>query len=185
MTSNEARWRTEAVTVSDGATGTKFVFANGDTVTYVNDTLIVDRAHPLVEIVANPRGFQQYGSLVQLDDDATVSVAESSAATGPHCWLRIKHQSGECAAHLGEGQATAIRDRLSAFLEQIPARWGRDGSKPDVDRLARSLRDALTQWITEPKTEPRNPATGMTKAAENAMDAAGDLCEALGAESPF
>lgn len=83
-----------------------------------------------IEITSNQRGFHQYGEPVQTSYGDSVSVYESSAASGPHCWLRInpaEYQRGndDMCAHLNVEQATAIRDRLNAWLDEIPARWNR------------------------------------------------------------
>lgn len=53
-----------------------------------------------------------------------------------------------------------------------------------VTELARELREALTQWTTEPLNTPRDKA-GLTPCAANAMDLAGELCTELGAPSSF
>lgn len=85
-----------------------------------------------IPITANERGFHQYGDDVATTYGEKVAVYESSAAKGPHCWLRIfddgrsqvrHHQGASIAAHLNVEQATAIRDRLDAWLNEIPTRW--------------------------------------------------------------
>lgn len=85
-----------------------------------------------IPITANERGFHRYGDDVATTYGEKVAVYESSAAKGPHCWLRIfddgnsqvTHHKGESiAAHLNVEQATAIRDRIDAWLNEIPTRW--------------------------------------------------------------
>lgn len=75
-----------------------------------------------IEITETSRGLHIYGEPVVTSYGDVVSVYESSAASGPCCWLRIE-QVSESAAHLNLEQAVAIRDRLDAFISEAPARW--------------------------------------------------------------
>lgn len=88
-----------------------------------------------VEITLNGRGFEKYGDNVTGDYGELIRVCESSAARGPHCWLEIESPmekyGGMAAAHLTLDQAIAIRDRLSAFIDHAPKRWGFDGVLPE------------------------------------------------------
>lgn len=87
----------------------------------------------MVETITTSRGFHIYDEPVTTSYRHEVSVYESSSAEGPHCWLRIEKK--ECfgpgdlpvcdeAAHLSLDQAIAIRDRLTAFIDEVPERWG-------------------------------------------------------------
>jgi hypothetical protein len=78
------------------------------------------------------RGFHQYSEPVRSAYGDMVEVYESSSARGPHCWLRIyddgqssitDREPGTMAAHLTLEQATAIRDRLTAFIDEASQRW--------------------------------------------------------------
>lgn len=84
------------------------------------------------------RGLGMYGDPVKTSYGDVVEVQDSSAASGPHCWLRIHgstHLSGpvsplaglehgvapgSLSAHLSVAQARAIRDRLNAWLGDEP-----------------------------------------------------------------
>lgn len=97
-----------------------------------SNELIPGPAPAGVQITANARGFHQYGDPVTTTYGEKVDVYESSAARGPHCWLRIfddgksqvtPHHGLSIAAHLTADQATAVRDRLDAWLNEIPTRW--------------------------------------------------------------
>lgn len=55
---------------------------------------------------------------------------------------------------------------------------------PEVAELAKALREALTQWTIEPLNASRDSA-GLTRWAGETMNRAGELCEELGAKSPF
>lgn len=79
------------------------------------------------------RGFLGYGQPLQCTYGTTIEVYESSSAEGPHVWLKLRQdprvlrgeQAGEATAHLSEEQASAVVASLSAWLADIPARWGR------------------------------------------------------------
>lgn len=80
----------------------------------------------------NDRGFHQYGEPVRSAYGDLVEVYESSAASAAHCWLRIyddgqsvvRHEkAGDMMAHLTVEQATAVRDRLTAFIDEESERW--------------------------------------------------------------
>lgn len=83
----------------------------------------------------NDRGFHQYGAPVLTSYGEKVEVFESSIAKGPHCWLRVyddgdakvsQHVGKSMSAHLSLDEAIAIRDRLSAFIDEVPTRWNPD-----------------------------------------------------------
>jgi len=85
-----------------------------------------------IDITVNERGFHGYGNPVETTYGHVVRVYESSAASGPHCWLDIaKHfdlGNGDiprerATAHLNEEQARAIAARLLAWADEIPSRW--------------------------------------------------------------
>lgn len=93
------------------------------------------------------RGFHQYGNpvLTSYGDKVEiygviapagacyVEVYESSSASGPHCWLRIFDDDGttgitdqrkrDMVAHMNVAQAIAVRDRLTAFIDEASTRW--------------------------------------------------------------
>lgn len=85
-----------------------------------------------VELDQTSRGFYNYGSPVETTYGEEVSLRESSAADGPHCWLYIKDGpdgrvlEDKSSAHMSLAQAVAIRDRLTAFIDQVPERWGEE-----------------------------------------------------------
>lgn len=78
------------------------------------------------------RGFHQYGEPVKTSYGDMIEVYESSSAEGPHVWLGVDgtksgittQQACDHVAHLSLEQAIAIRDRLTAFIDEVPARWG-------------------------------------------------------------
>lgn len=84
-----------------------------------------------VSVTTNIRGFHIYGEPVVCTYGSEVSVYESSAADGPHVWLKVKcdgeilhHQpEGEGVSHLNEEQARAVIARLQAWVDEIPERW--------------------------------------------------------------
>jgi hypothetical protein len=76
------------------------------------------------------RGFERYAEITD-SYGASVSVQESSAATGPHVWVFIN--GGELSrgtgvndgsSHLTTQQAKELRDALTEFLDRVPDRWG-------------------------------------------------------------
>lgn len=85
---------------------------------------------PTTDPTKDARGFCIYAT-VKDDRGATLDVKESSAANGPHVWLFTEsghvYQSslpGSGSMHLNAEQAARVRDALTAFLDQIPHRWG-------------------------------------------------------------
>jgi hypothetical protein len=83
------------------------------------------------------QGWPQYGRPVKTAYGHHVEVFMSSIAFDPHCWLRIFDPDGsmkidpitqspdagcDLMAHLTLKQAIAVRDRLTAFIEdhQVP-----------------------------------------------------------------
>ena len=84
----------------------------------------------MIEITETNRGFHIYGDDVLTSYGHEVSVYESSSAEGPHVWLAVQRQESHgipacaAAAHLSLEQAVAIRDRLTAFIDEVPQRWG-------------------------------------------------------------
>lgn len=88
-----------------------------------------------IEITETDRGFHLYGDPVTTTCGHEVHVYESSAAKGPHCWLTIdpSETTRGTAAHLNVEQAIAIRDRLDAFIAEVPERWSHpetEGTNP-------------------------------------------------------
>ncbi len=99
-----------------------------------------DRLHPSeapslpplkVEIYERgDRGFHGYGEPMKDTYGSLLEVYESSAAGGPHVWVKVDasawDRSGEPAratAHLNVEQARALIARVQAFLDEIPSRW--------------------------------------------------------------
>lgn len=77
---------------------------------------------------ANDRGFLVYGgSAVQTSYGHQVRVQESSAASGPHCWLFVSESPGVkgYSPHLSLADAIEIRDRLTQFIDSTPKQWTR------------------------------------------------------------
>lgn len=77
---------------------------------------------------ASDRGFQLYGgSPVQTSYGHAVRIQESSAASGPHCWLFIGPSTAVEGfdPHLSLADAIEIRDRLTQFIDSTPTRWTR------------------------------------------------------------
>jgi hypothetical protein len=77
---------------------------------------------------SNDRGFLLYGgSAVQTSYGHEVRIQESSAASGPHCWMFIGEGSGVTGnePHLSLADAIEIRDRLTQFIDSVPERWTR------------------------------------------------------------
>jgi len=80
------------------------------------------------------RGFHQYGEPFRCTYRTEVAVYESSSAEGPRVWLRLtcdprylKNQpEGEGTAHLNEEQARTLVAMLTAWLDEIPSRWGQE-----------------------------------------------------------
>jgi hypothetical protein len=77
------------------------------------------------------RGFEQYGE-IETTYGHTVRVYESSAASGPHLWLKTKLVAErsthalppeEATAHLDLLQAITVRALLDEFIEGVPERW--------------------------------------------------------------
>jgi hypothetical protein len=97
---------------------------------------------PLVSAPAvdNDRGFHLYGGRpIPTANDHTITVRESSAASGPHVWLFISADGTEAAhPHLDLAQAIALREALGQFIDSTPTRWERGDQK-----LADATRTAL------------------------------------------
>lgn len=79
-------------------------------------------------IPASARGFLLYGgSAVRTSygQPVEVRVQESSAASGPHCWLFVDQVRGSSSRepHLSLADAIEIRDRLTQFIDDTPDRW--------------------------------------------------------------
>lgn len=77
---------------------------------------------------ASGRGFLTYGgSHVVTASGHPVRVQESSAASGPHCWLFIGEAPGmdSRSPHLSLADAIELRDRLTQFIDEVPSRWTR------------------------------------------------------------
>jgi hypothetical protein len=77
---------------------------------------------------ASDRGFMLYGGspvLTSYGHPVEIRVQESSAASGPHCWLfcgdSASVKSGD--PHLSLADAIEIRDRLTQFIDDVPERW--------------------------------------------------------------
>ncbi len=78
------------------------------------------------ERVVSDRGFIGYDSFKD-SYGAEVKIQESSAASGPHCWIFVEGggiDDNKGSAHLDEAQARIVRDALDAWLGEIPERWG-------------------------------------------------------------
>jgi hypothetical protein len=98
---------------------------------------------PLVTapIVDGDRGFHLYGGRpITTDYGHTITVRESSAASGPHVWLAIgeRHEVGIANPHLDLAQAIALREALTQFIDSVPTRWVNGDQK-----LADATRTAL------------------------------------------
>ncbi len=67
---------------------------------------------------------------------AKVKVKESCNADAPHVWIFVEEgslgQFNNGATHLNVEQASAIRDALTEFIDQIPSRW--DLSEKDLSK---------------------------------------------------
>lgn len=79
---------------------------------------------------ANDRGFNVYGGspvVTSYGHPVEIRVQESSAASGPHCWMFIGKAPGEDFRdpHLSLADAIEIRDRLTQFIDEVPERWTR------------------------------------------------------------
>jgi len=89
------------------------------------------RSSGKVKIVSRgDRGFHGYGEEQVCTYGSRIDVYESSAASGPHVWLSVEvstpgRTSGAAHAHLNEEQARVLIARLRAWLDEIPARWGK------------------------------------------------------------
>ncbi len=97
---------------------------------------------PLVSapIVDNDRGFNLYGGRpIPTDYGHTITVRESSAASGPHVWLATSQNgAGTANPHLDLAQAIALREALTQFIDSVPTRWVNGDEK-----LADATRTAL------------------------------------------
>jgi hypothetical protein len=85
------------------------------------------------------RGFHGYGEPMRCSYGTEVKVFESSDAESPHVWLDLDASSwikerysresfANAAAHLNEAQARALIARLQTWIDEIPARWSREGA---------------------------------------------------------
>ena len=96
------------------------------------------------EIEKTERGFHLYGD-IKCSYEEIVSLQESSAASGPHCWLNVVgnqwidlskkdpnyKKSGDktlmndvkSGCHLNPDQARQIIEKLQYWLDEIPSRW--------------------------------------------------------------
>ena len=82
-------------------------------------------------IVRGDRGFHGYGKPFRDTYGSEIEVYESSAAEGPHVWLKVDasrwitspEDFAVGTAHLNEDQARALVERLQAWLDEIPSRW--------------------------------------------------------------
>lgn len=90
-------------------------------------------AAAIERIVRGDRGFIGYGQPFDCTYGTSVETYESSSAEGPHLWLALQETNlaangkgvpGQAHAHLNEDQVRALRDRLQAFLDDVPSRWG-------------------------------------------------------------
>ena len=84
-----------------------------------------------IPITENARGFHIYGEPVETGYGHTVSVYESSAASGPHVWMRVNGADGDVCAHMDEAQARGVIARLQTWVDEIPSRW----AKPSEESL--------------------------------------------------
>jgi|GEM_PF-2587170 hypothetical protein len=84
---------------------------------------------PDIEVTATPRGFAVFGDEVVTDYGHKVRIQQSSSAMKDACWMFIDKEEGvpgelpacDVAVHMTVDQATAIRDRLTAWIESVPA----------------------------------------------------------------
>lgn len=83
-----------------------------------------------VEITYSPRGFEVYGDDIPTAYGHRVSLYESSAASGPHCWLNVNREGRpaygrdeDATAHLSLEQAEELQSRLAAFIVSARKRW--------------------------------------------------------------
>jgi len=90
-----------------------------------------------ITITETEREFHTYDEPFNDDHGKILTVRESSSAEGPHVWLCIeppKQHPTLFSPHLSVKQATALRDRLNAWLEEVPKYWG-PGPYDDRDSL--------------------------------------------------
>lgn len=87
-----------------------------------------------IEITKTERGFHNYGEPIIDSYQNEITVRESSAASGPRVWVFCKpglpwaeSQRGEASLHLTPDQARGLVERLQAWLDEIPGRWGGEG----------------------------------------------------------
>jgi hypothetical protein len=81
---------------------------------------------PTPKRAVSSRGFIQYDELTD-SYGANCRVVESSAAAGPHVWIFVEDgavKGNNGSAHLDVQQATRVRDALTAWLDEVPERWG-------------------------------------------------------------
>jgi hypothetical protein len=86
---------------------------------------------PKQEPTYSDRGFAFFEPTLT-DYGATIQISESSAASGPHLWLRTEQPPPEypgalkeasTSAHMTLKQAEEIRDKLDAAIELTKKHW--------------------------------------------------------------
>lgn len=81
----------------------------------------------MAEFKTDARGLELYGAIVD-DRGVEVVVKESSAASGPHCWVfvfdRLNVYRDDPSPHLTPEQARKLAAALTAFADRAPSRWG-------------------------------------------------------------
>lgn len=77
--------------------------------------------------VVSERGLITYGTIIDRYG-SHIKVEESSNGNEPHVWILI---DGYGSAHLNLKQASAIRDALTDWIDQIPSRWNLNGGEED------------------------------------------------------
>ena len=70
-----------------------------------------------LEPIWTDRGFKHMPAIQGRDEDEVVKVYESSAADGPHVWLRVEEDRVSYAsAHLTLEHAAELRDQLDYLI---------------------------------------------------------------------
>lgn len=78
-----------------------------------------------VNVTYSERGFPQFDDEVVTDYGHTVRIYGSSAAMKDAVWMSVKKEDGpyigscDVAVHMDLAQATAVRNRLSAWIDMI------------------------------------------------------------------
>ena len=93
-------------------------------------------------VPASARGFLLYGGSsvrTSYGQPVEIRVQESSAASGPHCWLFVDtvHGSSSREPHLSLVDAIELRDRLTQFIDDTPDRW--TGGKKMLEQAHREV----------------------------------------------